>query len=135
MPRYHTAMLFQAPNLSLYVRIVAILALILGLSDAARLLGVNLGATSPITAMGFTSFTFLAAFCLARLFAAVGLWIKASWGAVLLVGATTLELALYLSGNPDIRMSVFGFGVRLVLLAAIVLIFALSLRFTRAQAD
>ncbi|MBJ3785416.1 hypothetical protein [Devosia sediminis] len=128
-------MLFQAPNLALYVRIVAILALILGLSDAARLLGVNLGATSPIAAMGFTSFVFLAVFCLARIFAAVGLWIKASWGAVLLVGATTLELLLYVSGNPDIRIGAIGFAMRVVLLASIVIIFALSLRFNRAQAD
>ena len=79
-------MLFQAPNLALYIRIVAILALILGLSDAARLLGVNLGPTSPISTMGFSSFVLLGVFCLARLFAAVGLWIKASWGAALLVG-------------------------------------------------
>lgn len=128
-------MLFQAPSLALYIRIVSILALILGLSDAARLLGVNMGATSPIAAIGFSSFVLLAVFCLARLFAAVGLWIKASWGAVLLVGATALELLLYISGNPDIRMGAVGFAVRVVLLASIVLIFALSLRFSRAQAD
>ena len=65
----------------------------------------------------------------------MGLWIKASWGAVLLVGVTALELALYLSGSPDIRMSMLGFGVRVVLLAAIIVIFGLSLRFARAQAD
>lgn len=129
------AMLFQAPSHALYIRIVAILALVLGLSDAARLLGINLGSESPIAAMGFTSFVFLAVFCLARLFAAVGLWIKASWGAVLLVGATALELGLYLSGNPDIRIGAIGFVMRLVLLAAIIIIFALSLRFSRAQAD
>lgn len=128
-------MLFQAPSLALYIRIVAILALILGLSDASRLLGVNLGATSPISAMGFSSFVLLAIFCLARLFAAVGLWIKASWGAVLLIGATALELLLYISGNPDIRIGAVGFAMRIVLLASIVLIFGLSLRFNRAQAD
>src|SRR5690606_30700330 len=86
-------------------------------------------------AMGFSSFVFLAIFCLARLFAAVGLWIKASWGAVLLVGATALELLLYVAGNADIRMGAVGFAVRIVLLASIILIFALSLRFNRAQAD
>jgi hypothetical protein len=128
-------MLFEAPNLALYIRIVAILALILGLSDAARLLGVNLGATSPIATMGFSSFVLLGAFCLARLFAAVGLWIKASWGAALLVGATALELLLYVTGNPDVRMGAIGFALRVVLLLSIILIFALSLRFDRAQAD
>jgi len=128
-------MLFQAPSFSLYVRIVAILALVLGLSDATRLLGINLGAQSPIAAMGFSAFAYLAVFCLAKLFAAVGLWIKASWGAVLLVGVTALELALYLFGSPDIRMGTIGFVVHLVLLAAIIVIFALSLRLARAQAD
>jgi hypothetical protein len=128
-------MLFQAPSLGIYIRVVSILALLLGLNDAARLLGVSLGATSPITAMGFTAFVYLGIFSLARLFAAVGLWIKASWGAVLLIGATTVELLLYLTGSPDIRMSVLGFAMRAVLLAAIILIFGLSIRFQRAQAD
>ncbi|SMQ62753.1 hypothetical protein SAMN06295905_0713 [Devosia lucknowensis] len=128
-------MLFQAPSVALYIRIVAILALVLGLSDAARLLGVNLGASSPISAMGFQSFVLLGVFCLARLFSAVGLWIKASWGAVLLVGATTLELLLFVIGNPDIRIGIVGFAMRLVLLLAIVVIFALSFRFNRAHAD
>ena len=127
-------MLFKAPALGLYIRIVAILALLLGLNDAARLLGVNMGSTSPIAVMGFSGFVYLAVFSLARLFAAVGLWIKASWGAVLLVGATAVELALYISGSPDIRMSAFGFVMRLILLVAIAAIFALSLRFSRAHA-
>jgi hypothetical protein len=127
-------MLFKAPALGLYIRIVAILALLLGLNDAARLLGVNMGSTSPIAVMGFSGFVYLAVFSLARLFAAVGLWIKASWGAVLLVGATAVELALYISGSPDIRMSAFGFAMRLILLVSIAAIFALSLRFSRAHA-
>lgn len=128
-------MLFQAPSLALYIRIIAVLALFLGLSDAARLLGISLGSTSPIAVMGFSGFAYLAVFSLARLFAAVGLWIKASWGAVLLIAATATELGLYIAGNPDIRMSAIGFALRVVLLASIVLIFGLSLRFNRAQAD
>ena len=76
---------FSAPPIAIYIRIVAIISLLLGLNDAARLLGVNLGEVSPIATMGMTGFVYLAIFALARLFAAVGLWIKASWGAVLLV--------------------------------------------------
>jgi hypothetical protein len=116
-----------------YVRIVAIIALLLGLSDAARLLGVSTGAESPLATLGATGFASLAVFALARLFAAVGLWIKASWGAVLLVGATTAELALYLLGSKDVQMSAFGFAVRLVLLVSIILIFLLGLRMRRAR--
>ena len=116
-----------------YVRIVAIIALLLGLNDASRLLGVQTGDVSPLTVLGVSGFTYLAVFSLARLFAAVGLWIKASWGAVLLVGATAVELILYLFGNPDIQMTAIGFGVRLLLLASITLIFLLGLRFRRER--
>ncbi|KRB01069.1 hypothetical protein ASD83_05925 [Devosia sp. Root685] len=127
-------MSFKSPQLGLYIRIVALLSLLLGLSDAGRLLGVNLGAVSPVAVLGPAGFVLLGIFSLSRLFAGVGLWLKASWGAVLLVGSTTAELALYLAGSPDIRMSAFGFAVRIVLLAAISIIFALSFRFSRAQA-
>ncbi|WP_240233199.1 DUF6163 family protein [Devosia lacusdianchii] len=125
---------FNAQSISIYIRVVAIISLLLGLNDAARLLGVNLGPVSPIATMGMTGFVYLAIFALARLFAAVGLWIKASWGAVLLVGATGVELLLYLLGNTDVRMSAFGFAVRLVLLVSILIIFILSIRSSRARA-
>lgn len=125
---------FNAPTIGIYIRIVAIISLMLGLNDAARLLGVNLGPVSPIATMGMTGFVYLGIFGMARLFAAVGLWIKASWGAVLLVGSTGIELLLYLMGNPDVRMSAIGFAVRLVLLASIIIIFVLSIRLNRARA-
>ena len=125
---------FKAQPIGIYIRVVAIISLMLGLNDAARLLGVGLGEVSPITTMGMTGFVLLGIFGLARLFAAVGLWIKASWGAVLLVGATAVELGLYLFGNADVRMSAFGFAVRLVLLASILIIFLLSIRMERARA-
>jgi hypothetical protein len=116
-----------------YIRIVAIVALMLGLTDAARLLGVTTGGASPLALLGPTGFAYLAIFCLARLFAAVGLWIRSSWGAVLLLGATTAELVLYLAGSPDVQMSAFGFAVRLLLLASLVVIFVLNLRLRRAH--
>lgn len=127
-------MSFKSPQLGLYIRITALLSLALGLSDAGRLLGINLGATSPIAVLGASGFVYLAIFSLARLFAGVGLWLKASWGAVLLVGSTSVELALYLAGSGDVYMSALGFAVRVVLLVAMLVIFALSFRFTRAQA-
>lgn len=128
-------MLFQTPTLALYVRIVAVLTLLLGLSDAGRLLGVGSGSVSPVSVMGFSAFAYLGVFSLARLFAAVGLWIKSSWGAVLLVAATAVELLLFIIGSPDVRMSAFGFAMRVVLLASIIMILGLSLRFRRAQAE
>lgn len=125
---------FNAPAIGIYIRVVAIISLLLALNDAARLLGVNLGAVSPIATMGMTGFVYLGIFSLARLFAAVGLWIKASWGAVLLVSSTSIELLLYLLGNPDVRMNAVSFAVRLVLLVAILIIFFLSIRLNRARA-
>ena len=125
---------FNAQPIGIYIRIVAIISLLLGLNDAARLLGVNLGDVSPIATMGMTGFVYLAIFALARLFAAVGLWIKASWGAVLLVGATGIELGMYLAGNADVEMTAIGFAVRLVLLASILVIFLLGIRLRRVQA-
>lgn len=121
-------------HIGIYIRVVAVISLMLGLNDAARLLGVQLGDVSPITELGMTGFVYLAIFSLARLFAAVGLWIKASWGAVLLVGSTGVELILYVLGNADVRMSAVGFAVRLVLLAAILIIFILGIRRNRARA-
>jgi hypothetical protein len=116
-----------------YVRIIAIVALLVGLGDAARLLGVSSGSVSPLAQLGPAAFVYLAIFCLSRLFAAVGLWIGASWGAVLLVGATTAELVMFLVGNRDVQLDPIGFVVRLVLVVAIVLLFVLRLRLRRAH--
>ena len=124
---------FKSELAARFLRIVAIIALLLGLSDAARLLGVSGGAESPITTLGTAGFTYLAVFCLARLFAAVGLWIKASWGAVLLGGATLVELALYLTGSKDIQIDAIGFAVRVVLVASVTTLFVLSLRMRRVH--
>ena len=136
LSRYSSRMDFKSPIAGRYVRIVAIIALLLGLSDAARLLGVTSGVSdSPIALLGVSGFTYLAIFAMARLFAAVGLWIQASWGAVLLVGATVIELGMYMLGSRDVQMSALGFAVRLVLLASIILIFILSLRFRERAHD
>jgi hypothetical protein len=116
-----------------YLRIIALVALLLGLADAARLLGVTGGSQSPLSMLGTGGFVYLTIFCLARLFAAVGLWIRASWGAVLLVGATVAELGLVLMGSPHVQLDAFGFGLRLVLLLGILLIFGLRFRWGRAQ--
>ena len=118
----------------LYLRLVAIVTLLLGLNDAARLLGVTSGSTSPITVLGVTGFVYLGIFCLSRLFASVGLWIKASWGAVLVIGATGMELALFIIGSANVQMSAIGFAVRVVLLVAILAIVFLGLRARRQAA-
>jgi len=89
---------------------------------------------SPISIYGTTGFVYLAVFTLALLFGAVGLWIKANWGAVLLGAATAVELGLFLFGSKDVQMTVVGFGVRLILLAAVLAVFVLGIRMRRAAA-
>jgi hypothetical protein len=116
-----------------FLRVIAIVALLLGLGDAARLLGVTSGETSPLELLGPTGFVYLAVFCLARLFSAVGLWLGASWGAVLLVGATVIEIVLFLAGNQAVNIDFIGFGVRLLIIVAIGILFMLSLRLRRAH--
>ncbi|MEO8884284.1 MAG: hypothetical protein ABI377_12870 [Devosia sp.] len=125
---------FNSEPIGRYVRILAIVTLLVGLNDASRLLGVTLGEQSPITLFGLTAFIFLAVFTLALLFASVGLWMKASWGGVLLAAATAIELLLFLLGSKDVEMTTLGFAVRLVLLAAILAIFVLGIRVRRAAA-
>jgi hypothetical protein len=55
-------------------------------------------------------------------------------GALSCWSAPTAELALYVGGSGDIRMSAVGFAMRIVLLVAVLVIFALAFRFSRAQA-
>jgi hypothetical protein len=124
---------FKSELAGRYLRIVAIIALLLGLADASRLLGVSSGARSPITELGAAGFAYLAVFCLARLFAAVGLWIRASWGAVLLGLATTVELLMYIFRNPDVTISPFGFAVRLLLVVSVAALLFLSFRMRHAR--
>jgi uncharacterized membrane protein (DUF2068 family) len=123
------------PILGRYVRIVAIISLLVGLADASRLLGVSTGETNPIEIMGTVGFVYLSIFAAARLFAAVGLWIRASWGAVLLLAASAIELGMYFFGNRAIQLSALDFAVRLVLLVAIVGIFVTAFRFRQRAHD
>ena len=126
---------FKSELFGRYLRIIAIVALLLGLGDAARLLGVSGGPESPLTVLGTTGFAYLAVFCIARLFSAVGLWTRASWGAVLLAGATAVELLLYLAGVREIQIDAIGFVVRLVILASLGALLFLNFRQRRSAHD
>ena len=123
---------FKSPIAGRYVRIIAIIALLLGLSDAARLLGVTGAAgQSPIATLGVTGFP-ISPSSPRALFAAGVQSAKAFRCAS---GATGIELVMYLMGSRDIEMSAIGFAVRLVLLVSILLVFALSLRFRERAHD
>jgi len=115
-----------------FVRFLALICLVIGLSDAARALGVPDGHNDPIQVLGITGFVLLAVLALARLFSAVGLWINSSWGGVLVIGATLLEFFLLLTGSPNIHISTPGLLTRIAVFVGILGLFVL--RYRRNQA-
>jgi hypothetical protein len=116
------------------LRVIAMLALMMGLADAARLVGLGDGDRSPLAILGVTGFTWLGVFCVTHLCASVGLWIKASWGAVTLVGACLMALILTVSGSPDFRVDLWGALLRVVIIVVLGGLMALNLR-ARLQHD
>lgn len=116
------------------VRVIALCGLLLGLVDAARVTGLWDGSANPILVLGPAGFVYTAAAALTLLFAAVGLWMRASWGAVLLLGALGTQIVLYLIGNPDVSLSMIDFGLRLVVLIGMVLVLLARVRLRRLSA-
>src|SRR5690606_34624492 len=116
-----------------FLRIIAVVALLVGLGDAARLLGVTSGSVSPLQLLGPAGFIYLSVFCLARLFAAVGIWIGASWGTVLLVGATVVASGRFLIGIPDVRSELICFGILMRMPGGIVVVCLRGLSVRRAH--
>ena len=128
-------MLFKAPRHELYIRALALITLFIGLTDTARLLGISMDAASPIAVLGVSGFIHLAVFSLNRLLAAVGLWLLRSWGLVMLVGTTVVELVVYRLGTADIEIDMVGYAARLIVLLAVLVVWFLSIRLSRAHAD
>ncbi len=112
-------------------RQIAILALLNGLLDAARLLGVGGGDISPLQIYGIAGFATLLAFTIARLFAAVGMWIYSNWGTPLLFGTTLAELIVFLFDIVKLDIGLIGFAARLVELAGTILVLWLAYRIRR----
>lgn len=115
-----------------FTRIIALLALLTALIDAGRLLGIGAGNANPIAMFSVTGFVLLSGFTVARLFAAVGMWIESNWGTAVLFLGTLIELALFLSGMARLDIGIIGFGLRLVLLAGATLLLVQALRTWRA---
>lgn len=116
-------------------RLLAVVSLVLGLGDAITLLGVESGDANPLALLGPAGFTVLAALCIARLFAAVGLWMQVRWGAVLLAGALAVEIALHLSGSLWVSLGLIGFLFKLVVLLATIGLLVLAHLLTTRQSQ
>jgi len=103
-------------------RVLALVSLLIGLGDAARLVGFDGDPAGPMVRLGATGFALVAIFCLMRLFGAVGLWIHTRWGAVLLASSTGVEVALFLGGGAWVQMSLIDFSFKLVVFLATILL-------------
>lgn len=104
--------------ISRLARGLALFALWLGLVDASNLLGVWNGHLNPLDQMGLAGFVYHSVFALGLLFAAVGLWLLSSWGAVVLLGTLLTHVLLALSGNPNVSMDVISLIVRVLMMLA-----------------
>lgn len=118
----------------LAARVLAILSLVMGLGDAAHLLGVWSGAQSPLSAFGPTGFALLAILAAARLFAALGLWLQVQWGPVLLAVALIVELGVALLGDGVVAMTLYSFIFKLAVLLATFALIAMNWFVTRRHA-
>lgn len=108
--------------IQIIIRQIAIIALINGVLDTGRILGVGNGAVNPFDAYSVTGFALLGGFAVARIFAAVGMWIESNWGAPLLLGITLVELVIYLVGSVRLEIGIVGFVARLIELVGAMLI-------------
>lgn len=127
---------FRNEPLGLLARILALLSLFIGLGDAARLLGLGAGSASPILTIGTMGFVLLSALTLMRLFAAVGLWIQSSWGAIVLAASLAIELGFHLLGSTWVSLGLWNFIFKLgVMLATFGLLAIAQLSVRRQLAD
>jgi hypothetical protein len=100
----------RLPLTLLYMRLIALLLLIVGLARACLILGItpdgqNFDSLAPEVRVGTTTLL------LVDLFAAVGLWVGAAWGPVMWAVALAIEMSMYtlfsgLFGSYPIRVFV-----------------------------
>lgn len=127
---------FRSEPAGLFARILALVSLFMGLGDATRLLGLGSDAASPIAEIGLMGFVLLSILSLMRLFAAVGLWIHARWGAIILGTSLAVEMIFSLAGSTWVSLSLWGFIFKLaVMLATFALLAFVQIAAQRHVAD
>ena len=117
---------FRTEPTAAWARILALVSLAIGLTDAARLLGLGTSVSSPIDALGISGYIVLTLLCVMRLFAAVGLWIQVRWGALLLLASLVIELVLHLTGSGWVTLTLLGFIFKLATMLATIALVALA---------
>ncbi len=111
---------------SYLIRILAIISLFLSLREAAHFLTAPVGSHGSLENLGAFAFFLSLAFIMFRLFASVGMWINAKWGALLAIVIITLEFLILSFSVSNIYISNTGIYIRIGLALGLVLYFALS---------
>lgn len=111
-------MAFTARRIRVAARIVAGISLFVGLANAFQAFGVVGNASNPVEHYGEIGFAALVAAALFRLFAAVGLWAYATWGAFLLLAASLIELIFTFLAIAVLGLGAIGYTVSVLLLCA-----------------
>lgn len=101
-------------------RLCATFALVHGLYNASFIFGLYGDDTIIIHNM---SFAFFAGFVIARIIAAVGLWLLAPWGGVVLLFTLLSEFSIFVVASNLSMLSWGGVGVRVVELALLALVY------------
>jgi len=113
------------------IRVLAILCLLLSLREASVFLGLGSNQASPISNLGVLSFFLMLTFTVFRLFAAVGMWVKTTWGTVLVLVVTSIEFSILTLTSIDIYISTVGIWIRATLLLGIIIYFILTYMYQR----
>ncbi|GLQ18216.1 hypothetical protein [Maritalea porphyrae] len=111
-------MAFTARRIRVGARIVASVSLFVGLANALHALGVSGSVSDPVAGYGQMGFAVLTIIACLRLFAAVGLWAYATWGAFLLLFASMIEIVVVGAGVGALIVTPMGFGLSVALLAS-----------------
>lgn len=111
-------MAFTARRIRVAARIVAGISLFVGLGNAFQAFGVLDSAHNPVEHYGQIGFGVLVVTAMFRLFAAVGLWAYATWGAFLLLAASLIEMLAIFLAFADLGKGPVGLGFSTLLLLA-----------------
>ncbi|MFT6659625.1 hypothetical protein [Maritalea sp.] len=111
-------MAFTARRIRVAARVVASVSLFVGLANALHALGVSGNMLDPVGGFNQLVFATMITIACLRLFAAVGLWAYATWGAFLLLFASFIEIGLVVVGSARMMVTAAGFGLSILLLAS-----------------
>lgn len=110
---------FSEKPYSILARVLALLALVHGLTSIFYHFGATRDVNVPVEALGNIAFAITILCALLRLLAAVGLWSLTAWGGVLLIIANITELGAVFWSPKILHFSPLEIGLRVLVLLAV----------------